>query len=83
MFANAQTPKLRDKDVQRCLHRCGITPDLTEQQAPCTAASMANAIRVYILYRVTCVDDIQRFAEEVAPGVRHAVAAERTRQQCA
>jgi hypothetical protein len=48
-----------------------------------TELTLTHGVSVYILYRVKSVDDIQRFAEEVAPAVRHAVAAERARQQCA
>jgi hypothetical protein len=48
-----------------------------------TELTLTHGGSVYILYRVKSVADIQRFAEEVAPAVRHAVAAERARQQCA
>lgn len=30
LLADAQTPKLLDNDVDRCLQRLGITPNLTE-----------------------------------------------------
>lgn len=48
-----------------------------------TELTLSDGISVYILFRVESADTIRQFADEVAPAVRAAVVAERTRRNTA